>query len=353
MIAAADETRAGLVTPARMASLRRLSGRLLSVVLTLLGLLLLTFTMGRLLPADPVLAVVGFEADRATYDRAFQELGLDRPVWQQFVSYVGNVLQGDLGVSTTTGHAVARDLLNVFPATVELALVAVLCGTLIGVPLGIVAAVHRGKLIDHVARLIGLAGYSIPIFWLGLMALFVFYAKLRWVGASGRVDVFFEGMVTPVTGLLLLDAAIAGEWEVFRSALAHIALPGAVLGYYSTAYISRMTRSFMLEQLGQDYILTARAKGLRQGAVIWRHAFKNIRVQLLTIVALTFGGLLDGAVLIETVFGWPGLGQYLTRGLQFNDMNVVMGSVLLIGLMFLTLNVVSDRLYRLLDPRTR
>ncbi|WGF87716.1 ABC transporter permease [Marinivivus vitaminiproducens] len=332
---------------------RRLFGRVFSVAVTLLGLLLLTFSMGRLLPADPVLTVTGAEVDRETYERVYRELGLDRPVWEQFATYVGNVLTGDFGRSTTTGHSVASDLLTVFPATMELAIVAILCGVLLGVPLGIVAAVNRGRLIDHVARIVGLAGYSIPIFWLGLMALFVFYAKLQLVGASGRVEVFYEGMVTPVTGLLLLDSAMDGQWDVFRSAFAHIILPGAILGYYSVAYISRMTRSFMLEQLSQEYVIAARAKGVPRRQVVWRHAFKNIRVQLVTIIALTFGGLLDGAVLIETVFAWPGLGQYLTRGLQFNDMNVVMGAVLVTGILFLTINTISDRLYRILDPRTR
>jgi peptide/nickel transport system permease protein len=339
--------------PARFLRMRRLSGRALSVVVTLIGLMLLTFSMGRLLPADPVLAVTGSEVDKATYDRVYQELGLDQPVWQQFVSYVGRVVTGDMGRSLTTGQPVSADLLSVFPATIELALVAILCGTLVGVPLGVAAAVNRGRPIDHVARVIGLAGHSVPIFWLGLIALILFYAKLQWVAASGRIDILNEGMVPPITGLLLLDTALQGEWDVFRDALDHIILPGAVLGYYSVAYISRMTRSFMLEQLGQEYIVSARAKGVSRRRMIWAHAFKNIRVQLLTVIALTFGGLLDGAVLIETVFGWPGLGQYLTRGLKMNDMNVVMGAVLLIGITFLVINIVSDRLYRILDPRTR
>ena len=339
--------------PARFLRMRRLSGRTLSVVVTLVGLLLLTFSMGRLLPADPVLAVTGSEVDKATYDRVYQELGLDQPVWQQFLSYVGRVATGDMGRSLTTGQPVSADLLSVFPATIELALVAILCGTLVGVPLGVAAAVNRGRPIDHVARVVGLAGHSVPIFWLGLIALILFYAKLQWVAASGRIDILNEGMVPPITGLLLLDTALQGEWDVFRDALDHIILPGAVLGYYSVAYISRMTRSFMLEQLGQEYIVSARAKGVSRRRMIWAHAFKNIRVQLLTVLALTFGGLLDGAVLIETVFGWPGLGQYLTRGLKMNDMNVVMGAVLLIGITFLVINIVSDRLYRILDPRTR
>jgi peptide/nickel transport system permease protein len=324
-----------------------------AIATTLLGLMALTFAMGRLLPNDPVIAITGPEVSREVYDRVFLELGLDRPVWQQFLAYVGNVLRGDLGVSTTTGQKVVHDLLMVFPATVELAVVALVVGVCLGVPLGIVAAVKHGTIIDHVARLIGLAGHSIPSFWLALMALLLFYAKLDWFAASGRVDIFYEGLVPPRTGFLLLDAAIAGDWDVFWNALNHIVLPGSILGYYSVAYISRMTRSFMLEQLSQEYIVTAQAKGLFPRQVVWRHAFRNIRVQLLTIVALTFGGLLDGAVLIETVFAWPGLGQYLTRGIQMNDINVVMGSVLMIGIVFLVVNLACDALYRILDPRTR
>lgn len=340
---------AGSLSPSR----GFLSGRLVSMAFTLIGLLLLTFMMGRLLPADPVLAVTGSEVDKATYDRVFLQLGLDRPVWIQFVSYVGNVLTGNFGNSLTTGQPVLRDLLSVFPATFELALVAMTVGVLLGVPLGVVAAANQGKPIDHVARIVGLAGHSVPIFWLGLIGLLIFYAKLQWVAASGRIDVLNEGLVQPVTGLLLVDALIARDWDVFRDALAHIILPGAILGYYSVAYISRMTRSFMLEQLSQEYVVAARAKGVSRRQMIWGHAFRNIRVQLVTVLALTFTGLIEGAVLIETVFGWPGLGQYLTRGLTMNDMNVVMGSVLLIGVLVLLINTICDRLYRILDPRTR
>lgn len=333
--------------------LRRLAGRAVAIVTTLLGLLFLTFAMGRLLPADPVLAITGPEVSKAVYDRVYEELGLGRPISMQFLSYVQKVLTGDLGTSATTGQPIVTDLLTILPATIELAVIAMIVGAVVGVPLGITAAVRRGTIIDHIARIIALAGHSVPIFWTGLMALFFFYAKLQLVGASGRVDVFYEGLVTPITGFLVLDSAIEGQWDVFQSALGHIILPGTILGYYSVAYISRMSRSFMLEQLSQEYIVTARAKGLGTRKVVWRHAFRNIRVQLLTIMALTFGGLLEGAVLIETVFGWPGLGQYLTRGLQMNDMNVVMGAVLTIGIIFLTINILSDVLYRILDPRTR
>jgi peptide/nickel transport system permease protein len=332
---------------------RRITGRIVAIATTLFGLLALTFAMGRLLPNDPVIAITGPEVSREVYDRVYLELGLDRPVWEQFLSYVGRVLRGDLGVSTTTGQKVFTDLLTVFPATIELAIVALVVGIALGVPLGIIAAVKRGTIVDHVARIIGLAGSSIPSFWLALMALLLFYARLDWFAASGRIDFFYEGLVTPVTGFMLVDSALGGQWDVFWNAANHIILPGTILGYYSVAFISRMTRSFMLEQLSQEYIITAQAKGLYPRQVVWRHAFRNIRVQLLTIIALTFGGLLDGAVLIETVFAWPGLGQYLTRGIQMNDINVVMGSVLVIGVVFLTINIASDALYRILDPRTR
>lgn len=331
----------------------RLLARVLVILVTLFGLLALTFFMGRLLPADPVLAVTGPDAPRALYERVYRELGLDLPVWQQFASYVGNVLRGDLGVSTITARPIVSDLLQVLPATFELAFFALFVGVVFGIPLGVLAAVHRGTIIDHIARILGLIGSSVPSFWIGLMALLFFYAKLRWVAASGRVDIFYEGLVTPVTGMLLVDSILQGEWEIFQNAVRHIVLPGTLLGLFSVAFLSRMTRSFMLEQLSQEYIISARAKGLSNNKVVWRHAFRNIRVQLLTIVALAFGGMLDGAVLIETVFAWPGMGGYLTRGLQLNDMNVVMGSVLFIGVMFLIINIITDALYRVLDPRTR
>jgi peptide/nickel transport system permease protein len=200
---------------------------------------------------------------------------------------------------------------------------------------------------------ITLFGYSTPIFWLGMMGLLVFYAWLGWAGGAGRIDLAYDGMVPEVTGLLLIDSSLAGDWEAFASALRHIVLPALILGLNSVAYISRMTRSFMLEQLSQEYIITARVKGLSRRQVVWGHAFRNILVQLLTVVALAYGSLLEGAVLIETVFAWPGFGQYLTSSLMLGDMNAVMGCVLVIGLIFVALNLISDALYKVFDPRTR
>jgi peptide/nickel transport system permease protein len=324
-----------------------------SVLTTLFGLLALTFFMGRMLPTDPVISIVGEQADQTTYNMVYHQLGLDKPLFVQFYLYVRAMLTGDFGNALFTGHRVADDLLRAFPATIELASFAIVIGVGIGVPLGILAAVYRGSIIDHVARVVGLLGYSSPTFWLGLIGLIVFYAKLGWVGGPGRLDVGFIDSIEPHTGLLLVDALWDGDMDVFWNAVSHIVLPGSILGYGSMAYISRMTRSFMLEQLAQEYIIAARVKGMSRWAVIRRHAFRNILVQLITVVALAYAFLLEGAVLTETVFAWPGFGRYLTAGLLAGDMNAVLACVLIVGVIFIGLNLVTDRLYRLLDPRTR
>ena len=324
-----------------------------SVAVTLIGLLALTFFIGRMLPIDPVISIVGDQADSSTYDMVYHQLGLDRPIHVQFWLFVQDMLTGNFGQALFTGHRVADDIRRVFPATIELATVGLLFGVLIGVPLGVLAAVYRSSPIDHLARFIGLLGYSSPTFWLGLMGLVVFYAALGWVGGPGRLDVFFLDVVDPITGSILIDSALEGEWEVFGNAVSHIVLPASILGYAQMAYISRMTRSFMLEQLGQEYIVAARVKGLSKWRVVWRHAFRNIAVQLITVIALAYAFLLEGAVLTETVFAWPGFGRYLTSGLLIGDMNAVLACVLLVGVTFVALNLLSDLLYRILDPRTR
>ncbi|MDN3919678.1 ABC transporter permease [Roseateles violae] len=326
---------------------------LLSVALTYLGLLAVTFFIGRVVPVDPVLAIVGDRASEEQMTQVRTELGLDQPLLTQFGVYVRKVLRGDFGNSLLSSNPVAQDIARVFPATLELATVGIVIGAGLGVPLGVWAAVRRGRLVDQLLRVMGLVGYSVPIFWLGLMGLVLFYAKLGWVGGPGRIDIAFEYSVTPVSGILLIDTAMAGEWEAFRSALAHLALPGLLLGYFSLAYISRMTRSFMLKELGQEYVVAARAKGLSEARIVWRHALRNAAVPLVTVIALSYAGLLEGSVLTETVFAWPGLGQYITNSLQNADMNAVLGGTLVVGSIFIALNLLSDLLYRLLDPRTR
>ncbi|KIQ01368.1 MULTISPECIES: ABC transporter permease [Pseudomonas] len=329
------------------------SRRFGAVLMTLLGLLAMTFFIGRVMPLDPVLAVVGPDADSSTYDQVYQAMGLDRPLLVQFGYYLRDLAQGNFGNALLTGHPVIEDIARVFPATIELATLAIIFGVVLGLPLGVFAAANQGRIGDHLARVVTLFGYSTPIFWLGMMGLLVFYAWLGWAGGAGRIDLAYDGMVPSVTGMLLIDSAIAGDWDAFSSALKHILLPALILGLNSVAYISRMTRSFMLEQLSQEYILTARVKGLSRRKVIWGHAFRNILVQLLTVVALAYGSLLEGAVLIETVFAWPGFGQYLTSSLLLGDMNAVMGCVLVIGFIFVGLNLLSDALYKVFDPRTR
>jgi peptide/nickel transport system permease protein len=324
-----------------------------SILITLFGLLVLTFIIGRMMPIDPVLAIIGDEAPQSTYDRVYQQLGLDQPLHVQFFRFVSDVLRGDFGVALLTGRPVIEDIVRVFPATIELGTVAILIGAGLGIPIGVLAAVRRDRLTDHLIRFFSLIAYSTPVFWLGLIGLLVFYAQLGWSGGTGRVEIFYTGLVQPITGFLLIDSALTGNWDVFQSALRNIWLPALVLGLSSMAYISRMTRSFMLEQLNQEYVLTARIKGLSEGEVIWRHAFRNIRVQLVTIVALAYGSLLEGAVLIETVFSWPGFGSYLTSNLMIGDMNAVMACTLLVGVIFIGLNAISDVLYRVFDPRTR
>ena len=323
------------------------------VVTTFLGLLAVTFFIGRVIPVDPVLAVLGDRAPASAIERTSEAMGLNLPLYQQFFIYVRQALSGDFGTSVLTTNPVMSDIAHVFPATIELATLGVLIGTCFGIPLGVLAAVKRGSLIDQIVRVIGLIGYSVPIFWLGLLALLLFYAKLGWVAYPGRIGIAFEYSFVPTTGLYLFDALWQGEWEVAFDVFRHIILPAALLGYFSMAYISRMTRSFMLNELGQEYVVAARAKGLSESRIIWRHALRNAAVPLVTVIALSYAGLLEGSVLTETVFSWPGLGLYITNSLQNADMNAVLGGTIIIGSTFIGINLLSDLLYRTLDPRTR
>ena len=328
----------------------RLGGILLSLAVTLLGLIAITFFIGRVVPIDPALAVVGDRAPKAVYEAARVQLGLDKPLIIQFVDYVKAIATGDLGQSVSTGRPVLQDLQEVFPATLEMATLGILIGILLGVPMGVHAAARQGSITDQIIRVVGLAGYAIPAFWLGLVGLAVFYARLQWVDGPGRVDIIYDGMVT---GLMLVDSLLAGETDIFFNAIGHLALPASILGFFSLAYIARMTRSFMLDQLAQEYITTARVKGLPERIVIWRHAFRPILVPLITVCALSYAALLEGSVMIETIFSWPGIGNYLTVALLNADMAAVLGATLLIGTVFIIINKVSDALYDVLDPRAR
>jgi peptide/nickel transport system permease protein len=263
------------------------------------------------------------------------------------------VLHGDFGMSILTARPVLEDLIRVFPATAELATVGIIIGVVLGIPLGVWSAVYRNSFLDHVMRVLGLVGYSVPIFWLGIMGLLIFYLELQWIGGPGRLDVYLDGEVPTVTGMILVDSLLAGDWEVFDNAFSHIILPASLLGYYSLAYVCRMTRSLMLEQLNQEYLITARVKGMPERRVVWRHAFGNIQVPLITVVALAFANILEGSVLTETVFAWPGIGRYITTALLAADMNAVLGGTIVVGLVYIGMNLLSDILYRIVDPRAR
>jgi peptide/nickel transport system permease protein len=326
---------------------------LLMAAITFLGLIAVTFFIGRVIPVDPVLAIVGDRAPQSVVEAARKQYGFDLPLWEQFFFYVKRALTGDFGTSVLSTYPVMQDIRRVFPATLELATLGTLIGLVFGIPLGVLAAVKRGSLVDQAVRIVGLIGYSMPIFWLGLLALLVFYARLGWVEGPGRIGVAYEYTFTPITGLFLLDAAIQRDWGAFRDIFFHIILPASLLGYFSMAYISRMTRSFMLNELSQEYIVAARAKGLSEARIIWGHALRNAAVPLVTVIALSYATLLEGSVLTETVFSWPGIGLYLTNSLQNADMNAVLGATIIIGGVFIGLNLLSDLLYQLLDPRTR
>ena len=335
------------------ALIQRIGAFLASLAVTFVGLTAVTFFISKLTKIDPVLAVVGDKATQGAYDKAYAELGLGQPVFVQYAIYLKRLLSGDFGMSVLTSQPVLSDLLRVFPATFELATIATIIGVLIGVPAGVIAAARKGRWPDHVVRVVGLFGYSVPVFWLGLVGLFVFYGKLGWVSGTGRLDVFYDDIVTLRTGVILIDAAIDGEWEIFANAFSHLILPASILGYYSLAYIARMTRSFMIDQLGQEYVTAARIKGSSYWRAVWRHAFPNILVPLITVIGLSYASLLEGAVLTETVFAWPGLGLYITRALFNSDMNAVLGGTVVVGTVFIGINLLSDALYKLFDPRLR
>ena len=324
-----------------------------SLLLTFLGLTAVTFFIGRVMPTDPVVAIVGDRASSKTYERVRLELGLDKSLYEQYWKFLTDILQGDLGISVTTSQPVLQDILRFFPATWELATIATIIGVTFGVPMGVFAATHQGRWPDHLIRFIGLIGYSIPIFWLGMVGLLIFYAKLDWVSGPGRVDFFYDGIVENRTGFILIDATLVQEWEVLRNAFSHIILPASLLGYYSLAYIARMTRSFMLEQLSKEYIITARVKGMSERRVIWRHALGNTLIPLVTVIVLSYAYLLEGSVLTETIFAWPGIGLYITNSLFNADMNAVLGGTIVVGCVFVGFNLLSDLIYILVDPRAR
>ncbi|WP_245435327.1 ABC transporter permease [Microvirga calopogonii] len=323
------------------------------LVLSIFALLFVTFTLTRMSPVDPVFAMVGEHASVSSYEQAKRELGLDRSVPEQFLAYVARVAQGDLGRSSSTGQPVLSDLARTVPATVELATLAIFTGSALGIGLGILSGIKPGGWIDSVARFISLFGYSVPIFWLGLLMLLLFYAFLHWAPGPGRLDIAFQYTVPAVTGFVLIDTFLSGQDGAFADALHHLVLPVALLSFHALAGISRLTRTAILNELNQEYTIAARAKGAGRTRVVFEHVLPNAAGTILTVIALAYVSLLEGAVLTETVFAWPGLGRYLTTAMFSGDVPAIMGGTMVIGLCFIIINSLTDLLVARLDPRVR
>ena len=332
--------------------LRFLLTKVSLLIPTFFGVTLLTFAMIRLIPGDPIELLVGERGiDPARHAMLRAELGLDRPILEQYGIYIADVLHGDLGKSIVTKRPVLDEFLTLFPATIELSLCAILFALVIGLPVGIIAGVRRGTVWDHSVMGVSLTGYSMPIFWWGLLLIILFSVNLHWTPVSGRISLvyFFE----PVTGFMLIDSLLSGQAGAFKSAARHLILPALVLGTIPLAVIARMTRSAMLEVLGEDYIRTARAKGLPPLRVIGLHALRNALIPVVTVIGLQVGVLLGGAILTETIFSWPGIGKWLIDSIGRRDYPSLQGGILLVATVIMTVNLIVDLLYGLINPRIR
>lgn len=325
--------------------------RLSSMLLTLLGISLVTFLFLRLIPGDPVLTRAG---ERGISDERYQQLiveyGLDQPLWRQYLRYLGDLLRGDFGL-TLDHQQVISEFAALFPATAELSLIALLFAVVIGLPAGVIAGVRKDSKTDVALMAVSLSGYSMPIFWWGLLLIVLFSGVLGWTPVSGRISVMHY--VEPVTGFMMIDTLIAGDRKAFVSALQHLILPAVTLGVAPLAIIARQARSSILEVLGEDYIRTARAKGLREWRVISIHALRNALIPVVTVIGLSVGALLGGAIMVEIIFAWPGVGKWVVDAVGRRDYQTVQGAVLLLAAMVILVNFTVDVLYAVIDPRIR
>ncbi|WP_288402442.1 ABC transporter permease subunit [uncultured Pseudomonas sp.] len=319
---------------------------------TFFGVTLLTFALIRLIPGDPVEVMMGERrVDPQMHAEAMHRLGLDKPLYQQYFDYIGNLAQGNLGESLRSRVGVWDEFLTLFPATLELSVAAMLFATVFGVLAGIIAALRRGSTVDHGVMGVALTGYSMPIFWWGLLLIMLFSVQLGWTPVSGRLDLLYD--IPPRTGFMLIDTLLSDEPGAFVDALKHLILPAIVVGTIPLAVIARMTRSAMLEVLREDYVRTARAKGLSPKRVVFVHALRNALIPVLTVLGLQVGSLLSGAVLTETIFSWPGVGKWLIEAIGARDYPVVQNGILLIATLVILVNFVVDILYGLVNPRIR
>ncbi len=324
--------------------------RLGYLVFVVWGVSFAAFFIAQVVPGDPAAAALGGNAREAQIAAYREKMGLDQPVWVQYGRYMSRLVQGDLGTSLRTRRPILQDLKDFFPATLELTLAAMVFAVLFGIPTGLVAALNQNKPADVLVRSLALIGGATPIYWLAILALNVFHAQLGLLPGPGRLDAF---LIAPpeVTGMMTIDTLLAGDWQAFVDALRHLVLPAVVLGAFSSALLARMVRSTMLEVLSQDYIRTARAKGLRPSATVWKHGMRNAALPILTVLGALLGSLLTGAVLTETIFSWPGIGGYATSSAVSLDFPAVMGVTLVAGLAYAGINLLVDLLYAFFDPR--
>jgi peptide/nickel transport system permease protein len=329
--------------------------RILLLIPVILGITVLTFTISHLIPGDPAALTLGPHAHADQIAAYRHELGLDKPLYDQYWIYLKNLVHGNFGVSLTTHRPVAHDLREYFPATFELTVTALLITILLGLPLGVLSAVRKDTSVDHVSRIFSLTGVSMPIFWLGLLLQMVFAYRLGWLPMNGRVDTYVLAAhpLHTITGLYILDSLLTGNWPVLGSCLIHILLPAITLSYASLAVVTRMVRSSMLEVMEQDYIRTARAKGIHEQFVVYKHALKNALIPAITVIGLTFGMLLGGAFLTETIFSWPGMGRYAVGTITSLDFPAIMGVTLIAATAYVTANLIVDVLYAIVDTRIR
>ncbi len=335
-----------------MSLVQHLTRRILLMIPMAIGITLLLFVVTHIVPVNPLAVILTEKSmeDPNAVQAATEKWGLDKPLPEQYWIYLVNLLQGDMGTSFKTKNPVASDLRTFLPATIELSLGSFIFALLVGLPLGILSAVKSGKLIDHVTRVISLLGASMPPFWSGLLLLFVFYYKLGLAPGPGRID---SRLGTPetITGLFLVDSLLTGNSTAFWSSLSHLVLPSIILGWFTLALVARITRSSLLEELTQDYVRTARAKGLAESVVLIRHALRNALIPLVTLIGLAFAGLMSGAIMTETIFSWPGIGRYAVEAATNLDYPAVTGVTLLIALIYMFVNLFVDMLYSFIDPR--
>lgn len=330
---------------------RYLAKRILSFIFTMVGLLVITFIVTFLVPADPARYFAGPHATEEQVNALKRQFGLDRPPLEQFVNYINRLLHGDLGMALHTRRPVVEDLVLRFPATFELATFSILLATLFGILIGVISATKKDSIIDVVLRVISLGGVSIPGFFLALILQYIFYWKLNLLPGGGRLELGVN--LQSITGLNLIDSLITMNWTAFISSLKCLILPSLCLAYIALSTIARMTRSMMLEVMSQDYIKTAKAKGLSSFLIIYKHALRNALIPTSTVVGLTYGNILGGSILVESVFRWPGLGTYTANAMLTLDFPAIMGSTFLIGVVYVTINLIVDTAYSIIDPRIR